>query len=177
MSFESYYWKKILKKYIKDISVLDFNSEKNFEKNISMSEIKIFSILYGIRKMSEYHKIGSDIMDSRVKVKEFDRKRPGRRIIIDLEKDYDLKSFVYKDITFRILCNQFIHSKVFEYSFNKNGVKDIFFASDREFKNRLYSITFKKLLSILEKVLESEVSSIVQRFDTKGDIITISSSK
>jgi hypothetical protein len=71
----------------------------------------------------------------------------------NLEEIYDLERKIQMTENLRFICNQIIHSFIFNICVSEDGsFEGIFFSSDREKNSRLFFITTVSLVEIFETV-------------------------
>jgi hypothetical protein len=131
-------------------------------------EYQVFCSFFIIRRLLECNKLSERIAQREVPV---DVYRPtGERITLmsrhDVWELYDLARPSGKRKTLPFLCNQVIHSYVFQIWSERGGRKtSLFFSSDRERRRAAYRLTRGTLRGILRAVGTNYPSRLDGRFD------------
>lgn len=180
MAFESYYWKKDIRKDISFIQKrmgVDINnlSDYKLDEHFSKIEIKLFLMTFSIRKLIESQKLPDAVKRMELKCIKYKRNNKTRSLISDYEKLYDFKNPIKTTLKSIELSNQFIHSHFFQALPNKQGsIKYIFVTSDWGKEHCLYFIKIKDFLMFINKISKMQVKSIHRKYDpSTNKIITI----
>lgn len=180
MAFESYYWKKDIKRdisYIQNKIKLSIRnlSDSVFDEYFSKIEIKLFLMAFSVRKLIESKKLPDSAKHMELKCIKYKRNLEKQGIISDYEKLYDFDNPIKDKVKILFLLNQFIHSHFFQILPNKKAnIEYIFLASDRQKVHCLYSVKIKDFLACMSKVAQMQVTSISARYDPDtGQIETI----
>jgi penicillin-binding protein-related factor A (putative recombinase) len=180
MAFESYYWKKDIRRdisYIQkkmNIKIQNLPDDK-FDEHFSKIEIKLFLMAFSIRKLLESQKLPNLVKNMELKCIKYKRNSKTQSLISDYEKLYDFDSPIKTTLKSIDLSNQFIHSHFFQALSNRNGyIRTIFVTSDYQREHCLYSIEIKDFLLFISKISKMQVMSIYRTYDKNtGKIISI----
>ncbi len=178
MAFESYYWKKEIKRdisYIQNkigIKICDLGGYK-FDEHFSKIEIKLFLMTFSLRKLLETQKLPDSVKDLELKCIKYKRNNIIQSLTFNYEKLYDFDKPIKTNLILVNLLNQFIHAHVFKVLPNRNDyIRLIFITSDREKEKFLYSIKIKDFLVYIKRICEMQVKSICRRYDNITNKIT-----
>jgi hypothetical protein len=178
MAFESYYWKKDLKRdisYIQkkiDIKVSGLEGDK-FDEHFSKIEIKLFLMAFSVRKLLESQRLPDSAKNLKLKCIKYSRNSRIQSLSFDYEKMYDFDRPVKTNLTLVSLLNQFIHAHVFQVISNRNGhIRYVFVTSDREKGKFLYFLEIKDFLAYIMRISKMQVKSIHRTYDPITNKIT-----
>ena len=163
MSFDSYCWKQLLKK---DIKYLDKNlllNNKHTEYLLSNIEIKLFIIVFSLRKLFDSKKISDKLSNYKIEVKCFERKINKNVTKMNnhcLEDIYNIKKGNKTKLYIREICNKIIHSYTFQLVVYGKKIRYVYFNSDYNKDKYLYYIRIKDLINFVSKVLRENPSKI-----------------
>ncbi|OGF51375.1 MAG: hypothetical protein A2044_05655 [Candidatus Firestonebacteria bacterium GWA2_43_8] len=154
MITESYYYKNYLKKVSKILRKYNLIKRWDPVRSGHIIEREIFLSVYIIRKMIESKKLTDKIVGMRIKTKCFPIKKHCRVTRnSSYEKKYDLKTVLTRDFNLNFICNQLIHSYVFDILLSeKNKPFWIVFCSDNKRNSELYMLEIKTIINILESI-------------------------
>lgn len=127
MAFESIHWRRIIirdiKYILRKIELLQKNDIEydDLERVYSMIEIKIFAIAYAFRKLLNLQKIPHDAIGN---VLCRSHQRLNREVkwstFLFYDGGYNLEKGKKTSKSFKYICNQIIHSEIFQLTFIKN---------------------------------------------------------
>lgn len=174
MILESYYWKE---------SLLD--CANNLERYSKLKDIKpkdlveiekdIFISFYSIRKLMDTPKISDSTRELKINL----NWSPNLRNVTMLNSHkmnelYDLDDIRVETKNLRFLCNQFVHSYIFEVVIeNGVGLSFCYFTSDRDKNKKIFFITVEMLVHILNLVGNDYPSKLKITRDSKtGELLT-----
>lgn len=179
MAFESYYWRKDIKRdisFIKKKMEVDVSSlsPQKLDAVFSKVEIKLFTMAFSIRKLLETKKLPDRVRREKIKIVRYKRNANKAGPIFSFEKLYDFEHPQKSEIMLTDVLNQFIHGHVFQILPNdESKLQELMFTSDRDKNKHLSSLSIAHLISVVEKVSEDSVSEIVITYDfEKGDYVT-----
>lgn len=175
MAFESYFWRKSLNRDIsyleKKLRLSHKEIEKNIDKHFSTLEIKIMEISYAVRKLADTYKIPDGLLDEKIKMNFYPRSTNQKRAFVDIEKEYNLKKTLGAELKIREVCNQIIHSYIFQSTGNsRRAFTHILFVSDRDQDEGLYSLDLKSFLKKVSKIVNTQVTKISAEYDKKKGV-------
>lgn len=179
MAFESYYWRKNIKRDITEIRKmmlvnLNVLEGEKFDEVFSKVEIKIFMMAFSIRKLLETRKLPDSVLDATIKVTKFKRNTERAGWFFDFDKLFDFTRPIKEDLKLKYFLNQIIHSHVFQTSSTRKGnLSYLYFTSDKKRKEWLYLIRLETLLKFIEKIAKQEVTHMETKYDeSTGEFIT-----
>ncbi len=182
MAFESYYWKKNIKRDIRDIQKkmlisLDLVPDEKIDEVFSFVEIKLFMMAFSIRKLLEARKLPDAVANIEIKVIAYKRNDRRASIFFDFEKLYDFKDALKKSLKLTDVLNQFIHAYFFQaFTTAKGHFRYLYVTSDRTKNKFLYRVDLKTFLILIKKVSEMHVTRSYTNYDKKtGEFITVNS--
>jgi hypothetical protein len=154
MIYESSYWKDDLLKQAKRLRQR-LTQKRWLEQSFARTEQTIMIGFYSIRKLIEAHKVSDTVKDQVLPVTAFNWSgEPINKINRTCYwENYDLENgqVVQRDLIF--VCNQIIHSYVFELWWDeKNALKGIIVSSDREKNKVLYLISIQQITDLFEQI-------------------------
>lgn len=169
MISESYYWKEdLLKTAVKLKKRL---KQKRWPLSSFLSfEKEMFFSFYAIRKLIEAQKLSPDLIES--KIAAFSYPSTGRNVNIfnshKLDKLYDIEIQKIEDLDISFVCNQIIHSYIYEPFFDENELlSGILFASDRQRHKNLFGIYISNVIALLERVGSDYPENFMMIYDEK----------
>lgn len=177
MSFESYYWRKSLKRDLSfiekklGISVSNFESEK-IDEFYSLVEIKLFTIAYSVRKLLDARKFPDVINKKEIIVTAYPRNKNEKfRIFIgDSEKLYEFNLGKKTKLRLRYICNQFVHSFIFQiYRNYHNKLRYLYFTSDASKDKYLYSVELKNFIKAIRSIVDIYPTESHTTYDKYSD--------
>ena len=181
MAFESYYWRKDIKK---DISYIEKKMKVNvrplsseaLDEIISQIEIKLFVMAFSIRKLLDTKKLPDWVLDETVTVLRYKRNAKRTRIFFDFFELYDFDHPIKEKLPLRIILNQFIHGFVFQAMSNRLGhVDSVYLNSDYTQRQFLYFLKLKDFLPFIHRISKAEIKEIHTVYDhKKGEYVTTS---
>jgi len=171
---ESYYWKE---------SLLD--CANNLERYSKLKDIKpkdlveiekdIFISFYSIRKLMDTPKISDSTIELKINL----NWSPNLKNVTMLNSHnmhelYDLNDIRVETKNLRFLCNQFVHSYIFEVVIEDGvGLSCCYFTSDRDKNKKIFFITVEVLVHILNLVGNDYPSKLKITRDSKtGELLT-----
>lgn len=174
MAYESFYWKTVMArelKYIERKMLLTHRDiEGDLDAEFSKMEIKIMTLAYVVRKLSDSGKLPDDTLSKRIKVTRYPRTTHPAIIFTDFEREYDLTQPASMYLDTRRICNQIIHSYVLELIGNSRRVfRYLLFVSDQDKKKGLYELSMRDFVNMIEHVRTATVASIDARYDVVSD--------
>lgn len=178
MAYESYYWRKIIKKEVlylqKKLLLSHREIEKKIDEHFSYVEIKIMSLAYIARKLADTNKLPDKTLRQKVKLILYPATGDNERLYVDIEREFGLSTPVEAVLSVRNICNQIIHSYVLQVVGNtKYSFRYIWFVSHDHKHKGLYCIKISKFLKIMIGISQSEVGSVVTYFNDNGEKIRI----
>jgi len=167
MSFESYFWRKTLKRdasYLAKKMELGHDSieDERFDEYASNVEIKIMTSCFSIRKLSDSGKLPDAVLSQTIQLTSYPRKdEAGPRPYPDPVRDYELDQPASAELSLREVCNQVIHSHILEcFGDDKKLFSSFCFVSDRDKDIRLYEWKLDDFLKCIHEVAESYVTKV-----------------
>ncbi len=154
MIFESSYWKDDLLKIAERMKRRQVQKRWT-ERSLANLEKDVFIAFYSIRKLFEARKLSINVTDSPVNLTSYKAISEVTRLNKHkIDEKFDLSNGSDEKQKLIFLCNQLIHSYIFEIGVEEetNGLSSIFFCSDRERNRKLYQLELSELLRILESV-------------------------
>jgi hypothetical protein len=171
MIFDSYTWKRELKKELKQFK--KFTNTTNIqvappESGIFFLKIEKFFFVtaYIIRKLNESNKLSDELVNTRISVTKYPRTNKGE--LLDFmnnhhtERFFDFKKKQKSSIPCLVVCNYLIHSFIFDPIFDDKDWKvvGIQVTSDRSKSEALYYISLGEYLGFLEEVINDQIVKI-----------------
>lgn len=168
MSFESFYWKKNLKRDISfisnkmDINLEEIEDDEKFEQIFSTIEIKLFTIAYSLRKLIDTRKVSDNLSDIQLKVFAYPKNSKILTVMNNhrFEEQYEFENKIEKKLKIRNIYNQIIHSYTFQLVGYRNKIFYLFFNSDHQKNKYLFKLKIKDFLKVVEKFANNYPSSI-----------------
>ena len=159
MSFESFYWKKILKRDVSfiikkmDINLNEIEDNDKLEQIFSTVEIKIFIIAYSLRKLIDTRKVSDKLSNIQIKTLAYPKK--SKKITFKtnyrFDEHYDFDKKIETKLLIRDVCNQIIHSYIFQLIIYRNKIFYTFFNSDYNKNKYLFKLKIKDFLKVVMK--------------------------
>lgn len=171
MVYDSWKWKMELRE--KKRQLLRYNTKKNFDNNFEGTHFKIErALLYSafiIRILIESEKLSNDADIYNLNISYNIPKKNIDRLHRWLEEDeYDWDNTINKLVVGKNICNWLIHSYVFKFLFEDNGVILGFFVSSDYDRNKvLYSVSLEEWIKYMDFIISDEVISVSSHFDEK----------
>lgn len=168
MIFDSYVWKKELKKELtqfkKFINTTKIQVEPP-ESSIFFLKIEKFFFVtsYIVRKLNESNKLSDELVSTNISLIKYPRKN--KNIILDFmnnhhtERFFDFKKKQKSNLPCLVVCNYLIHSFIFDPIFDDKDWKvvGIQVTSDRSKSEALYYVSLEEYLSFLEEVINDHI--------------------
>jgi hypothetical protein len=174
MIYESMYWKKPLLESASWLNRIKI-SERIQERTYVRLEKELFVSFYSVRKLIEAKKVSDEVANREYNLEAHPNYSPVNRLNWhDLDELYDLdnKSTVQKTTIF--ICNQFIHSYVFDIYEENGKFGGVLISSDRERNKCLYRISKKTMVSLLRDVGKNYPRSVTYKYDIKQEEYDVS---
>lgn len=178
MALESRYWRLQIKNDIAfirkkmKIDINNFNSE-NLDKFFSQIEIKLFITAYAMRKLIDMKKVPERYVKKQIFVNYYIRKNKIPIHPFDLiENRYKILNKKSIAISLRDLCNQFIHSFIFQpYVNSKHRVKNIYFVSDHRKDKIIYSMAINDFLKLATSLIKKYPKNLSVLYRDNGFVV------
>ena len=165
MIWESSYWKSDLHENA-DVLV-NWGEREDFvdrERLFVELEKLIFLSFYSIRKLEEAQKLSDEMLSERFSLQTYPLKSiqsPDFFNSHKISEFYDLDSTNTSSLGIRQICNQFIHSFVFQIQCRENGsLEGVYFASDFMKKEGVYFVSVELLANIIRQVADDDILAI-----------------
>jgi hypothetical protein len=184
MIYDSYVWKKTLKKDLKQINTFllkyysknDNGSKSNDEAFIRLQKFFVFSSII-IRKLIEANKISDEIMTNSVKISTHEKINEKEITFFNdykIDEFYDLDNPKKGTISIVNLTNSFIHSfhfmpnydwKVIDENLDEDDFENlkleklngVYFSTDKTKNKALYYITFEDFEKIINLIIKDNI--------------------
>jgi hypothetical protein len=184
MIYDSYVWKKTLKKDLKQINTFllkyysknDNGSKSNDEAFIRLQKFFVFSSII-IRKLIEANKISDEIMTNSVKISTYEKINEKEITFFNdykIDEFYDLDNPKKGTISIVNLTNSFIHSfhfmpnydwKVIDENLDEDDFENlkleklngVYFSTDKTKNKALYYITFEDFEKIINLIIKDNI--------------------
>jgi hypothetical protein len=153
MIWESSYWKDTLLREAR--SLRRRKSQKRWlQPSFARLEQSVMMGFYIVRKLLEAKKLSQASESSVVRVERFRwNGKPVHKLNWHhLDRMYDLSGSEKAQKNVKLLCDQFVHSYIFEPLFLEDGLDGIFVTSDRERAKYLYFLSIDTIISLFEAV-------------------------
>lgn len=171
MAFESYYWKKNIKRDISTIQrKMEINVQKLTSKKLdevfSIVETKVFLIAFAIRKLLDTKKLPDRVTNKKIKITKFKKNSRAYGAFFDFEKLYELDKPIIAEMKARQILNQIIHGFVFQVFANSRGkLSYLYLTSDYDRSKFLYLVNLKTLMKKFEEISKQQVVSMSTTYD------------
>ena len=179
MAFESYYWKKDIRKDISTIQrKMEINlqtlTSKKLDEVCSIVEIKVFLIAFAIRKLLDTKKIPDRVAAKKIKIIKFKRNSRAHGAFFNFKKLYELDKPIKADMEAKLILNQIIHGFVFQVFANKSGkLSHLYITSDYDKSKFLYLVNIKTLMKNFKEISKQQVVSMSIKYDpSRGIFVT-----
>jgi hypothetical protein len=187
MIYDSYVWKKTLKKDLKQINIFllkyysknDNGSKLNDEAFIRLQKFFVFSSII-IRKLVEANKISDEIMTNSVKISIHEKINENEITFFNdykIDEFYDLDNPKKGTVSIVNLTNSFIHSfhfmpnydwKVIDENLDEDDSENlkleklngVYFSTDKTKNKTLYYITFEDFEKIINLIIKDNIVSM-----------------
>lgn len=163
MSFESFYWKKNLKRDVSyiakklDANIDEIGNNNQLEQIFSTIEVKLFIIAYSLRKLIDTKKISDKLSSIQIEILAYP-KNSKKITLMDnycFDEYYDFSKKQEMSLPIREICNQIIHSYIFQLVSNRNKIFYMFFNSDHEKDKYLLKLKIKDFLKVVTKFADN----------------------
>ena len=155
MIWESSYWKDDLLKSAELLS----KKEKQVvwpDRSLANIEKNLFFSFYAIRKLMESKTLSTSIDKVKIKAASYPIRDKKKVHLYNRRRAYEIYDFSKKrreDLSVRFICNQVIHSYVFNLCFTpKNWLRSILICSDKERNKRVFEISLKSVIRLFKIV-------------------------
>ncbi|MBA4027049.1 MAG: hypothetical protein C0473_02290 [Cyanobacteria bacterium DS3.002] len=179
MIWDSVPWKKQLGRSFQKLT--KWQTQTRWTESTSVSvEKEIFFALYAIRKLLDaQNKLSFECRDKSVSVTSYPAtaKKADLMNWHKLDLLYDFGKPKRTQVSLRALCNSMVHSFVFMPCVEETGLIGIFFNTDRDKSERLYSISIDVLKTVFERVINDDVVHLVMLRNSTGDFDVVHCSK
>lgn len=171
MIFDSFVWKKELKTELRRFRT--FISSNNLpvappDSNYYFLRVEKFFFVtaYIVRKLNESNKLSDELVSATIPVIIHPRKN--KNIVLDwlnkdnIERFFSLKKRVRGNLSYMNLCNNLIHSFIFDPVFDDKDWKivEIQVTSDRNKEKALYKVLVEDYCNFLEEVIKDDIVKI-----------------
>ena len=174
MISESYYWKESLLDCANRLENYAKSKDIN-SKDLVEIEKDIFISFYSIRKLMDTIKIKDSTRELKVNLGwSSNMKKVTMLNSHTINALYNLDDVRNETKNLRFLCNQFVHSYIFEVLIEDGvGLSCFYFTSDRDKNKKIFVITVKEVINILTLVGNDCPSEMKSTRDSKtGDFFT-----
>lgn len=174
MIWESRYWKDELLRYARDLRKRRLQRRWT-EDSFGRLERNIMLGFFTIRKLMDSRRLSDSTMRLPIKISRF----PGKGTHVTLfnssqvDKHFDFRSQTDIAESLLFVCNQVIHSYVFEFENSPNGsLSAVLFTSDRHRRRHLFRITVGSLIRLFDRVGRDYPTHMTATFSAeKGDYV------
>ena len=169
MIYESELWKEEALKIAVRLE-RRYNQKRWSERSFFNLEKEIFIGMFSVRKLMESNKVSDSVLKKLVKLSAYPS---GNKPITLLNQHkypelYDLYAGEKEAVTYKDICNQFIHSSIFSpFIPSGKSLVGFFIASDYLKKKKLYYIQLKVVIEILKSVGNNYPIQLNIHFDEK----------
>jgi hypothetical protein len=158
MISDSVPWREELRKSA--ARLLRWSTQRRWtERTYFLAERDIMMGAYSIRRLVDSSKSSSLLPGKRIRTLRYHL--VGRKPMLfdhfNPEQFYNLREPTSSELEVATLCNQIIHSFVFQIYLEENGTTSVVFTSDRDRGKRLHGITFEDLASIFDYVGREDI--------------------
>ena len=156
MIAESSYWKDDLLRISKRLEKRKSQSRWG-EASLVNTEKDIFVAFFAVRKLVESRKVTDRTASKLVPVTNYPLRLDTKVTFMNRHKFYDLYALnngMPLDMKLRYLCDQLVHSFVFQLYFEEDGktLGGIYFCSDRDKDTYLYSMSIDAVTGVLDMI-------------------------
>lgn len=171
MIWESSYWKDDL---LRQARALRARIAQRRWPQISFAKVEqcLMSSFYAVRKLIDAKKLSEKVISSSLRVTRFPSTgKPVHHLGWHyLERLYDFPGAVETNIGLRKLCNQFVHSYVFQLMFTEQGGLDgVLVTSDDKRRSYLYLIKVRQIIDLFETIGRDYPATATYSYDRKTD--------
>lgn len=162
-------WRRSISRSLK---ILDAPAPSRWtDEKIAELEICLFTSFFSIRKLIESQKVSWDLQQRKCPVMSYPPLEKGtdRKNWWPPDEYFDLSTGKRAQLSLNDICNQFVHSYVYWPILGKRRrLYEVFIASDRQRKTKLYRMRYSSLRAILQRVAEDEPSIVVSERAANG---------
>ncbi|MBA4027481.1 MAG: hypothetical protein C0473_04485 [Cyanobacteria bacterium DS3.002] len=179
MIWDSVPWKKQLGISLQKISKWQMQTRWTESTNMSV-EKEIFFALYAIRKLLDaQNKLSFECRDKSIMITTYPAtaKKADLMNWHKLDQLYDFDKPKRTQVSLRALCNSMVHSFVFMPCVVDTGLTGVFFNTDRDKSEKLYSISVDTLKTVFERVINDDVVHLLMLRNSSGDFDVVQCSK
>ena len=138
----------------------------------------MFVGFYAIRKLLEARKLSEKVIKTLVPVETFRYTGTSRITIYNWNRKvfdaYDFEKALREKVTVKFLCNQLIHSYIYQEVFDEKGtIFGVLASSDWERSKKLYHVSIAELIKLFASVSRDCPMNHSATFDPKRDDYTI----
>jgi hypothetical protein len=174
MIYESEPWREEL---VRIASRLEkrYTQKRWSERSFYLLEKEIFLGAFAARKLIESRKVSDRVAKSRIQVARYPAGSEAITLLNQhkFQELYNLYANEKESLTYRDICNQFIHSSIFApfVPFGK-ALVGVFVASDRSKSEQLYYMPSVRLIELFQSIGFNSPHTCELRFDEdEGDYI------
>ena len=173
MAYESFYWRNLIRRDLvylsKKMKMKHHEVEANIDEHFSYVEIKIMTTAYALRKLADTHKLPDITLNKLVKAQIYRRKvSEPPRAYGDMEKEFDFNTRKAGTIKLRDLCNQIIHSYIFQAMGSRTKAFNSFFVvSDYSRNKYVYEVSLSTFIKATNWAINSYVTNATAKYNTK----------
>jgi hypothetical protein len=172
MIWESSYWKDDLLRQAKILRAR-INQKRWPQTSFAKVEQCLMSSFYAVRKLFDAKKLSETVISRSFRVTTFPSTgKPVHHLNSHhLERLYDFSKATQAHIGVLDLCNQFVHSYVFQLTFAEDGGLDgVFVTSDHKRGSHLYLVNIRQVISLFERIGQDYPAAATYSYDRKtGD--------
>jgi hypothetical protein len=155
MISESSYWKTPLLRTATWLERL-FAKEETIDKSLARIEREIFVGFYAIRKLIPTFKLSNSTKQIKIDLQSFPIIK-GETVDYfnkhNFDELFEIDAGTYEQRGLEFLCNQVIHSYVFNVVLNEDGsIKGFFIASDTTRHNKVYFVLLEQVVGVFRVV-------------------------
>ena len=174
MIFESEPWREDLLRIASRLEKR-YTQKRWSERSFYLLEKEIFLGAFAARKLIESRKVADQVAKSRVEVARYPAGSEAITLLNQhqFQRLYDLYANKKESLTYRDICNQFIHSSIFApfVPFGK-ALVGVFIVSDRSKSEQLYYMPSVTLIELFRSIGSDLPQRCKVRYDEKkGDYI------
>ena len=170
MIYESYVWKKELKRELNNfrklVAKMDLSGERGIPDILNLKVEKFFFVsAFIIRKLNEAKKLSDELNELTIPVVQYGRLNTDYGINVRnnqiIERFYDLENGNGASLSVTVLCNMLIHSFVFKVIVTNSGEKEtivgILVNSDYSKDKALYYLKLDDFYKLLEETINDDI--------------------